>query len=281
VLDGMVEAHVKGTRYQIHVDPADGLLYSGEAGVQLTWMDAKVGDWVVTPRMGKAVEINALWINAMETMAGFARLLKKSSETYEALSRKAKEAFAKFWNAQRGCCYDVIDAPGVGNDASRRPNQIFAVALPVSPLTSAQQKAVVDTCSERLLTPYGLRSLAPGEPGYQGRYGGGPRERDAAYHQGTAWGWLLGPFALAHYRVYRDRAAAMHFFDSVGAAIRSYGVGSLGEIYEGDAPFTPRGCIAQAWSVGEVLRAWTELARAPESVSKDESKTVQKTAAPR
>src|SRR5712664_546465 len=280
VLEGMVEAHVKGTRYQIHVDPADGLLYSGEAGVQLTWMDAKVGDWVVTPRTGKAVEINALWINAMETMAGFARLLNKSSETYEALSRKAKEAFAKFWNARRGCCYDVIDAPGIGNDASLRPNQIFAVAMPVSPLTPAQQKAVVDTCAERLLTPYGLRSLAPGEPGYQGRYGGGPRERDAAYHQGTAWGWLLGPFGLAHFRVYQDRAAAMRFFDSVGAAMRSYGVGSLAEIYDGDAPFTPRGCVAQAWSVGEVLRAWTELALAPESISKEESKTAQKTAAP-
>jgi glycogen debranching enzyme len=236
-------------------------------------MDAKVGDWVVTPRTGKAVEINALWINAMETMAGFARLLKKSSETYEGLSRRAKDAFPKFWNAQRGCCYDVIDAPGLGNDPSLRPNQIFAAALPVSPLTPAQQKAVVDTCSERLLTPYGLRSLAPGEPGYQGHYGGGPRERDAAYHQGTAWGWLLGPFALAHYRVYRDRAAAMGFLGSIGAAIRAYGVGSLAEIYDGDAPFTPRGCIAQAWSVGEVLRAWTELAGALESIRK-------KTAAP-
>ena len=281
VLDGMVEAHVKGTRYQIHVDAADGLLYSGEAGVQLTWMDAKIGDWVVTPRTGKAVEINALWINAMETMTGFARVLKKSSETYDALSRKAKEGFPKFWNAQRGCCYDVIDAPGLGNDTSLRPNQIFAVALPVSPLTPAQRKAVVDTCAEHLLTPYGLRSLAPGEPGYQGHYGGGPRERDAAYHQGTAWGWLLGPFALAHFRVYRDRAAAMGFFESIGTAMRSYGVGSLGEIYDGDAPFTPRGCIAQAWSVGEVLRAWTELARATESTNKDESKKVQKTAAPR
>jgi predicted glycogen debranching enzyme len=280
VLEGMVEAHVKGTRYQIHVDLADGLLYAGEAGVQLTWMDAKIGDWVVTPRTGKAVEISALWINAMETMAGFARLLKKSSETYEALSRKAKEAFSKFWNAQRGCCYDVIDAPGLGNDASLRPNQIFAVALPVSPLTPAQQKAVVDTCAEHLLTPYGMRSLAPGEPGYQGHYGGGPRERDAAYHQGTAWGWLLGPFALAHFRVYRDRAAAMRFLDSAGAAMRFYGVGSLAEIYDGDAPFTPRGCIAQAWTVGEVLRAWTELARAPESISKDESKRPKTTAAP-
>jgi len=280
VLAEIIDAHVKGTRYHIHVDPSDGLLYSGEAGVQLTWMDAKVGDWVVTPRTGKAVEINALWINALQTMTGFAHLLKKSSETYDAHSQKAKDGFQKFWNAQRGCCYDVIDAPGLGNDALLRPNQILAVALPFSPLTPAQQKAVVDTCAEHLLTPYGLRSLAPGEPGYQGHYGGGPRERDAAYHQGTAWGWLLGPFALAHFRVYRDRAAAMRFFDSIGTAIRSYGVGSLAEIYDGDAPFTPQGCIAQAWSVGEVLRAWTELERAPKSTPKEQNKAAEKTAAP-
>jgi predicted glycogen debranching enzyme len=280
VLAGMIDAHVKGTRYQIHVDPADGLLYSGEAGVQLTWMDAKIGDWVVTPRTGKAVEINALWINALETMSGFARLLKKSSETYEALSQKAKDAFQKFWNPQRGCCYDVIGAPGIGNDESLRPNQIFAVALPASPLSQAQQKAVVDICAERLLTPYGLRSLAPGESAYQGHYGGGPRERDAAYHQGTAWGWLLGPFALAHFRVYRDQTAAMAFFDSISTAIRLYGVGSLAEIYDGDAPFTPQGCIAQAWTVGEVLRAWTELARAPKSLGNDETRMTTKTAAP-
>jgi predicted glycogen debranching enzyme len=268
VLAGMVDAHVKGARYQIHVDSADGLLYSGEAGVQLTWMDAKIGDWVVTPRTGKAVEINALWINALETMAGFARLLAKPSETYEALARKAKGGFQRFWNEQRACCYDVIDAPGIGNDAALRPNQILAVALPVSPLTEAQQKAVVEICSDRLLTPYGLRSLAQGESGYQGHYRGGVRERDGAYHQGTVWAWLLGPFALAHFRVYRDRDAAEGFFDSIGAAIRSYGVGSLAEIYDGDAPFAPQGCIAQAWSVGEVLRAWTELSRAPKSVDK-------------
>jgi predicted glycogen debranching enzyme len=268
VLAGMIEAHVKGTRYQIHVDPADGLLYSGEAGVQLTWMDAKIGDWVVTPRTGKAVEINALWINALETMVGFARLLTKPGEPYEGLARKAKGGFQRFWNAQRACCYDVVDVPGMGNDAALRPNQIFAVALPVSPLTEEQQKAVVDVCAERLLTPYGLRSLAAREPGYQGHYRGGPRERDGAYHQGTAWGWLLGPFALAHFRVYRDHAAAKRFFDSIGAAIRFYGVGSLAEIYDGDAPFAPQGCIAQAWSVGEVLRAWTELTRGQKPVDK-------------
>jgi predicted glycogen debranching enzyme len=280
VLAGMIDAHLKGTRYQIHVDPADGLLYSGEAGVQLTWMDAKVGDWVVTPRTGKAVEINALWINALETMSGFARLLKKSSEAYDAHSRRAKDAFNKFWNSRRGCCYDVIEAPGIGNDDSLRPNQIFAVALPVSPLGQAQQKAVVDICAERLLTSYGLRSLAPGEPGYQGHYSGAPRERDGAYHQGTVWGWLLGPFARAHFRVYKDQAAAMDFFDPISAAIRLYGVGSLAEIYDGDAPFAPRGCIAQAWSVGEVLRTWTELSRRSKSVGEGETSMTRKTATP-
>ena len=256
VLAEIVGAHVKGTRYNIHVDAADGLLYAGGPGVQLTWMDAKVGDWVVTPRTGKPVEINALWINALETLAGFARLLQKPSGDYENLAAQAKQGFQKFWNSDRGCCFDVIDSPGIGNDASLRPNQIFAVSLPVTPLTAEQQKSVVNICAQRLLTSYGLRSLAPGEPPYQGHYNGGPRERDAAYHQGTAWGWLLGPFALAHFRLYNDRAAALRFLEPLGRQIYTYGLGSLGEIFDGDAPFTPRGCIAQAWTVGEVLRAW-------------------------
>jgi predicted glycogen debranching enzyme len=271
VLAGIVDAHAKGTRYQIHVDPADGLLYAGEPGVQLTWMDAKSGDWVVTPRTGKAVEINALWINALETLAGFARSLKKSSEPYEALARKAKSGFQKFWNEPLSCCYDVIDSPGIGSDAAVRPNQILAVSLPVSPLTPEQQKAVVDLCAHRLLTPYGLRSLSPGEPGYHGQYLGGPRERDAAYHQGTVWGWLLGPFALAHFRVYRNAVAAMAFFDAIGTAIRIYGIGTLAEIFDGDPPFAPRGCIAQAWTVGEVLRTFTQLTRERKSRSKDQN----------
>jgi glycogen debranching enzyme len=261
------------------VDPTDGLLYAGEAGAQLTWMDAKVGDWVVTPRTGKAVEINALWINALETMIELVRVLKIPRDNYQSLSSKAKEGFHRFWNAERQCCYDVIDVPGIGNDASLRPNQIFAVSLPISPLPSEQQKAVVDICAAQLLTPYGLRSLAPGEAGYRGRYGGGPRERDAAYHQGTVWAWLLGSFALAHHRVYADRAAAMRFLDPLGAAIQQYGLGTLGEIFEGDAPFVPKGCIAQAWSVGEVLRAGVELAREPNSAG-DRSKTAKKSAAP-
>jgi predicted glycogen debranching enzyme len=269
VLAAIVDAQVRGTRYHIHVDPADGLLYSGEAGVQLTWMDAKVGDWVVTPRTGKAVEINALWINALGTMAGFARLLQAPADVYERLAQRAKDGFQRFWNPLRGCCYDVIDSPGIGNDASLRPNQIFTVALPVSPLTRERQKSVVDVCAEHLLTAYGLRSLAPGEPGYQGQYLGGPRERDVAYHQGTVWGWLLAPFALAHFRVYGDRAAALRFFDSMPTAMQIYGVGTLPEIFDGDPPFTPRGCIAQAWTVGEVLRAWTDLAGTSTNVAAD------------
>jgi predicted glycogen debranching enzyme len=267
VLAGMIEAHVKGTRYQIHVDPADGLLYAGEAGVQLTWMDAKVGDWVVTPRTGKAVEINALWINALESMMQFAGALKMRSDGYQTLSGKARDGFGKFWNAERRCCYDVIDSPGIGKDASLRPNQIFAVSLPVGALSPEQQKAVVDVCAAQLLTPYGLRSLAPTEAGYQGHYAGEQRERDAAYHQGTVWAWLLRPFALAHHRVYGDRSATMRILESVGTAVQRYGLGTLGEIFDGDAPFAPRGCIAQAWSVGEVLRAWTELAGEPETAS--------------
>ena len=263
VLAKIISAHVKGTRYNIHVDPEDGLLCGGGPGVQLTWMDAKIGDWVVTARTGKPVEINALWINALEIMTQFAKTLADATNDYEQLSAKAKSSSARFWNVQRNCCFDVLDAPRVGSDASIRPNQIFAVALGVSPLSLEQQKAVVDICASQLLTPFGLRSLAASEPGYTGTYAGGPRERDAAYHQGTVWGWLLGPFALAHYRVYKDRVAALAFLEPLAKSIDSYGLGTLAEIFDGDAPHRPRGCIAQAWTVGEILRAWKELHASP------------------
>ncbi|HVO56099.1 MAG TPA: amylo-alpha-1,6-glucosidase [Dongiaceae bacterium] len=259
VLAGIVHAHVEGTRYNIHVDPSDGLLYGGGPGAQLTWMDAKVGDWVVTPRTGKPVEINALWIAALETLAGFASHLNLDNREYLELAARARANFRKFWNAQRNCCFDVIDAPGVGNDAALRPNQIFAVSLLPDLLSAEQQKAVVDCCASALVTPVGLRSLAPGEPGYTGRYAGGAHERDAAYHQGTVWGWLLPSFALAHFRVYRNREAARRFLQSLGESTIDYGLGSLPEIFDGDPPHTPRGCIAQAWTVGELLRAWREL----------------------
>lgn len=260
VLAGMIDSHVRGTRYNIHVDPADGLLFAGVPGVQLTWMDAKIGDHVVTPRTGKPVEINALWINALHSMSGFARLFAKPHDGYEKLAAKAAKSFQKFWNDERHCLYDVIDVPGAGLDASLRPNQIFAVSLRQTPLTKEQQKAVVDICSQTLLTSYGLRSLAEGEPGYLGQYGGSPQQRDAAYHQGTTWGWLLGPFVEAHFCVYRDRAAALQYLEPLGRQIYSAGLGTLSEIFEGDAPFRPRGAIAQAWTVAEVLRVVAALA---------------------
>jgi predicted glycogen debranching enzyme len=270
VLAGIVDAHVHGTRYNIKVDPADALLYSGSPAVQLTWMDAKVGDWVVTPRTGKAVEINALWINALQTMAGFAGLLARPREGYQRLAEKATRSFQKFWNEDRDCCFDVIDTPSSDRDVLLRPNQIFAVSLPASPLSASQQKAVVEIVAEQLLTSHGLRSLGPFEPGYKGQYGGGPRERDSAYHQGTAWGWLLGPFALAHYRVYKDAALAQSFLEPLGQTITSGGLGTLGEIFNGDAPFAPAGAIAQAWTVAEIVRVWQTLsaAAAPADPSK-------------
>jgi len=260
ILAEIIEAHVHGTRYNIHLDE-DGLLYGGGPGAQLTWMDAKVGDWVVTPRTGKPVEVNALWINALESMATFATTLGKAAGVYTQHASAAKSSFGKFWNVERNCCFDVIGAPGVGSDATLRPNQIFAVSLVGNLLAAEQQKAVVDVCAEQLLTAVGLRSLAPGESGYAGRYAGGVRERDAAYHQGTVWGWLLGPFALAHYRVYRERAAALAFLEPLAKSIDRYSIGTLGEIFDGEAPYAARGCISQAWTVGEILRVWHALSR--------------------
>ncbi len=256
ILVEIIDSYRTGTRYGIHTDETDGLLYSGEPGVQLTWMDAKVGDWVVTPRIGKPVEVNALWYNALETMAEFAAMLGKPGTEFTTMATQVKESFGKFWNDQGGCCYDVIDSLGIGNDASVRPNQIFAVSLPKSPLGPEQQQAVVDTCARRLLTSHGLRSLAREEPGYQAKYGGSPWQRDGAYHQGTVWGWLIGPFVLAHLRVHKDTKAAAKFLEPFEKQLATHGLGTLSEIFDGDAPFTPRGCIAQAWSVAEVLRVW-------------------------
>jgi predicted glycogen debranching enzyme len=260
VLQEIVGWHVRGTRYGIGLDPADGLLRAGEPGVQLTWMDAKVDDWVVTPRTGKPVEINALWYNALRCMAGFARRLDESPDRYEELAGRARVGFERFWNAEADYCYDVIDGPN-GDDPALRPNQLFAVSLPHSPLTPEQQRAVVDACSRHLLTAHGLRSLAPDDPAYVGRYGGGRHRRDAAYHQGTVWGWLIGPFVTAHLRVHRDPQLARSFLAPLLHQLATHGVGSLSEIFDGDPPFTPRGCIAQAWTVAEVLRAWRETER--------------------
>jgi predicted glycogen debranching enzyme len=264
VLSEIVDAYVRGTRYNIHVDPEDGLLSAGAPGVQLTWMDAKVGDRVITPRMGKAVEVNALWLNATTSMAQFGRAIGRTGKRHDELAERARAGFARFWNPAAQFCFDVIDGPGGANDndATLRPNQIFAVSLPETALTPAQQQAVVDVCARELLTSFGLRSLGPNEPGYRGRYAGKPEERDAAYHQGTAWGWLLGPFALAHLRVYQDPAIAASFLEPVLKHVAAAGLGTASEIFDGDPPFAPRGCIAQAWTVGEALRAWREIAAA-------------------
>jgi predicted glycogen debranching enzyme len=259
VLESIVTWHREGTRHGIAMDPADGLLRSGEPGVQLTWMDARVGDWVVTPRTGKAVEINALWHHALRTMATFAARLGRPAAAWEAMAARAGRSFARFWNAEAGCCFDVIDGPG-GDDGAIRPNQIIAVSLPSSPLDTARRRAVVDTCARHLLTSFGLRSLSPGDPAYRGRYGGDSGSRDGAYHQGTTWGWLLGPFALAHFAAYGDRDAARAYLQPVAHHVGDFGIGSIAEIFDGDPPFRPDGCPAQAWSVAETLRAWHELA---------------------
>ncbi|MDH3504256.1 MAG: amylo-alpha-1,6-glucosidase [Nitrospirota bacterium] len=255
VLLDMLTWYRNGTRYGIGMDPADQLLHAGETGVQLTWMDAKVGDWVVTPRIGKPVEINALWYQAWLTLGQLAKTLNKPHEEFLQLANAIKLSFQRFWHKPLNRCYDVLDGPH-GHDPAPRPNQLFAVSLPHSPLTEKQQQAVVDYCAQQLYTSHGLRSLGPEDPQYQGKYDGVIRKRDGAYHQGTVWGWLLGPFALAHHRVYGNPQAALSYLEPIAHHLNDYGLGTLGEIFEGQPPHAPCGCIAQAWTVAEVLRAW-------------------------
>jgi glycogen debranching enzyme len=264
VLADMIAWHKRGTRYGIVVDPADGLLRAGEAGVQLTWMDAKVGDWVVTPRIGKPVEINALWHNALCIMADFATALGET-DVFSADAAAAKAGFARFARPDGQGLYDVIDGPPGGpdgNDGSIRPNQIFAVSLPHSPLAAADQLRVVETCRRHLLTSYGLRSLSPGSADYHPRYGGDVRQRDGGYHQGPVWGWMLGHFALAVYRVTGDANAGLALLSPVRDVLSDGGLGSIGEIYDGDPPHNPGGAPAQAWSVACTLQAWHALTAA-------------------
>ena len=259
LLTDIIDWHIKGTRYNIHMDN-DGLIYGGEEGMQLTWMDAKVGDWVVTPRIGKPVEINALWYNALVCMNYFANVLGKSGIKYQQLAEKVRSHFSKFWYEEGGYCYDVIDSPQ-GNDPSFRPNQIFAVSLPAmdsnhSLLKQGRQKMIVDKVEEKLLTPFGLRSLSPEHPDYVGIYGGNQLKRDGSYHQGTTWSWLIGHFVQAHLKVYQNPQLARSFLEPMANHLQDGCIGSISEIFDGDPPFTPRGCFAQAWSVAEVLRGW-------------------------
>lgn len=255
VLVDIIDWHRKGTRFNIKLDEHDGLIYAGAPGVQLTWMDAKVGDWVVTPRIGKPIEINALWYNALRTMSKFAQKLGKPYEQYDSMAEATHKGFERFWNEAKGYCFDVLDGPQ-GNDAALRPNQIFAVSLPESPFTVDQQRKIVEICEQKLLTSYGLRSLAQDNSQYIGHYGGDQAHRDGAYHQGTVWGWLLGPFVLAHLRIFNDVEAALQFLQPMSHHLLTAGLGTISEIFNGDAPMQPVGCIAQAWSVAEIIRAW-------------------------
>jgi predicted glycogen debranching enzyme len=258
----IVDGYRRGTRYDIHMDPSDGLIAGGQAGVQLTWMDAKVGDWVVTPRIGKPVEINALWYNALRTLADLERRRGHVDGDHDALAQRVRASFARYVLPNGRGLADVLDGPD-GDDLSLRPNQIFAAGLPHSPLDNAAARDVVDVCARELVTSHGLRTLAPSDPHYVGIYAGPREARDGAYHQGTVWPWLLGPFACAHARVYGDPAAAFAFVAPLLGSLSAYGLGTIAEIADGDPPFAWKGTIAQAWSVGEVLRAWHTLAADP------------------
>jgi predicted glycogen debranching enzyme len=262
VFRNIISWHVRGTRYGIKVD-AGGLLNSGADDVQLTWMDAKVGDWVVTPRRGKPVEIQALWYNALRIMENLAHSLEDAAaqHLYGTMATLVQWSFNRlFWNENAGCLYDVVN--GGPPDASIRPNQIFAVSLPYTMLPPEHAKNVVAKVQEILLTPYGLRTLAPTDPQYRGRYTGDQASRDGAYHQGTVWAWLLGPFLTAYIKVNDNSAAARdqaaEWLKHIEQHLCDAGLGHISEIFQGDAPPRPVGCIAQAWSVAETLRAYVE-----------------------
>jgi predicted glycogen debranching enzyme len=261
----IVEHHLRGTRFGIGVDPSDGLLGQGAEGYQLTWMDAKVDDWVVTPRRGKAVEINALWYNALKLMAAWMREEGDAEAArIEEHAERARESFnRRFWYEPGGYLYDVIDGEH-GDDAALRPNQILAISLDHPVLDRARWLPVFTAVKDQLLTPVGLRSLAPDHRDYKAQYYGDLRARDAAYHQGTVWAWLAGPFVDAWLRLYPDdTAGARRCLAGFEAHLNDAGIGTLSEIFDAEAPYHPRGCVAQAWSVAEVLRAW--LATEPQS----------------
>jgi predicted glycogen debranching enzyme len=264
VLRDVIRWHDRGARYGIRVD-TDGLLLAGEPGVQLTWMDAKIGDWVVTPRHGKAVEINALWHNALAILADVEEACgnPEAAENLRHRAEQVRRVFARtFWNDDTSCLNDVVGEDGA-IDASIRPNQIFALSLPFPLLSTARARQVLKVVEDHLLTPYGVRSLSPDDPAYRPHYDGDPRSRDSAYHQGTVWSWLLGPFITALAR-YRDDEGCEQARRRIEGFERHFGeacVGSVSEIFDGDPPHTPRGAAAQAWSVAELLRVLVEEVR--------------------
>jgi predicted glycogen debranching enzyme len=248
--------HLTGTRFGIGVDPADGLLRQGQEGYQLTWMDAKVDDWVVTPRRGKAVEINALWYNALRLLEQWTSELGGAGDLrFGALADRASASFnTRFWYGEGGYLYDVVDGES-GDDSACRPNQVLAISLDFPVLDRARWQAVMDVVRDRLLTPVGLRSLAPKHRDYKAKYYGDLRARDAAYHQGTVWAWLIGPFVDAWLKVYpEDLPGARRVLEGFENHLNEACVGSISEVFDAEEPYLPRGCVAQAWSVGEVLR---------------------------
>ena len=259
VLREIVDWHVKGTRYGIHVDD-DGLLYAGEPGVQLTWMDARVGDRVVTPRHGKPVEIQALWYNALRVLQDLAARFDDPIAEYEAMADTARASFNQlFWNEQVGCLYDVIN--GETRDASIRPNQIIAISLTNTMLANDRAVSILKVVERELLTPRGLRTLSPSDPNYIGRYEGGPGSRDGAYHQGTVWPWLMGPYLSAYVKTFgreTGREFGASWLKNFEEHLHEAGLGQVSEIFDGDSPHTPRGCVAQAWSIAELLRTIAE-----------------------
>ncbi len=251
--------HVRGTRYQIGMDHKDGLLSQGQEGYQLTWMDAKMGDWVVTPRRGKAVEINALWYNAVRLLEQWVGQEEgaAAAERYARHANQIRESFNKrFWNNEQSGLFDVVDGEH-GNDASVRPNQLFAISLPNPVLDSNRWQAVLNVAEKKLLTPVGLRSLSPDDGEYKPTYHGDLRTRDAAYHQGTVWGWLIGPYVDAWIKVHPERRReARSLLGGLVDHLSEACIGSVSEVFDANAPFLPRGCCAQAWSVAELLRCW-------------------------
>jgi len=271
VLIDIIDWHVKGTRYNIHVD-SDGLLFSGEPGVQLTWMDAKVGDWVVTPRTGKAVEIQALWYNALRVMEGLAEEFgdKANQKQYKTMAAAARKSFnEQFWNEQTGCLYDVVN--GDERDASIRPNQVLAISLANSMVSKTTAKSILRVVERELLTPRGLRTLSPNDSRYVGRYEGDPRSRDGSYHQGTVWPWLMGSYIKAYAKTFGENAGrkfATEWLKNFNDHLTEACLGQVSEIFDGDSPHMPRGCVAQAWSVAELLRAAVENVYAKELASR-------------
>lgn len=256
----IVDMHLKGTHFGIAVDPEDGLLKQGAEGYQLTWMDAKVDGWVVTPRRGKAVEINALWYNALKLLEKWSREFDDHDRA-KVLAEHAEKTYTsfnqRFWYQEEGYLYDIVDAEKGGNDNACRPNQILAISLRFPVLDPAHWESVIRVALQRLITPVGLRSLAPGHPDYKPKYFGDLRTRDAAYHQGTVWGWLIGPFIDAWLKLYPDdKAGAKKFLEGFLPHMNNACIGSVSEIFDAEAPFTPRGCVSQAWSVAELLRCW-------------------------